>query len=71
MCRKKKKFVNPDMIENLSDRCYYIYVSNVADAKIHHQERLFYKTPNGGVDINLDMTEDGKILGIEILDNDD
>jgi len=37
----KKNFKNADLIDNLSDRCYYIHIFGTQDIKIENNERLF------------------------------
>ncbi len=65
----EKTFKNADLISNVSHRCYYIRVFGAKGVKADHQECLRFDTPEGDVDIILDKTKDGKVIGIEILDN--
>lgn len=65
----KKNFKNADLIDNLSHSCYYIRIFGTQDIKIESNERFLFDTPNGDVEIILDKSEDGKVVGIEILDD--
>lgn len=65
----EKTFKNADLIDNVSHGCYYIRINGEKGIKPHHQECLNFKTLKGDVDVILDKTEDGKVIGIEILDN--